>query len=36
MSEENKVDLRLLFRNLQKQMLSKFATIDDGIQHPIV
>lgn len=34
MSEENKVDLRLLFRNLQKQMLSKFATIDDGIRHP--
>jgi len=35
MSEEkNTIDLKKLFLNLQNQMLSKFKTIDDGIEHP--
>jgi hypothetical protein len=34
MSEENKsVDLKKLFTNLQNQMLSRFKTIDEGIEH---
>ena len=33
MSENKSIDLKQLFTNLQKQMLSRFKTIDDGIEH---